>query len=386
MLKQNLDCNNLKPIDIENELKKYVFGQDEYLKKLSVFACKHMDNIRFVKQGAEPINNNLLVVGGSGCGKTYALKQLAKLIDVPFIEVDGSALQSNNYRGQMHARSIFNEALQRYGTERVKKSILFIDEFDKTLDVYALNTTGSHMVQRDLLKLFENGPKYPVGDIDGRGINVGLEEVGFLDTRAISIVCAGSYAESYYAYQGDEKQEVNNKIGFDVNNNLEKPKNNKKTLDAEDLIRLGNLPELIGRFSTIVNVNSLTKEDMVNILTSAKGTTLGKYIDALSLSNVSTKFSTEFCKKIVDYVQDDNTGFRGADKILNHVFETVIYDVKNNSNINKVYLDCINNDVTVTYKFSNSPRHLKSVIDLSKFKTKSSLNKNRTSYSIRTLV
>lgn len=374
-------ASNMKPIEIEKELKKYVFGQDEYIKKLSVIACKHMDNIKLVENNLEPINNNALVIGPSGCGKTYALKQLAKILDVPFIEVDGSSLQSSNYIGHMHVRSIFNDAIARYGIEKVQKSILFIDEFDKTLDVYMLNTTGAHLVQRDLLKLFENGSKFPIGDMRGESVKIDHEVYHSIDTRAISIICAGSYAEAYSAYQGNQYSSSDGKIGFD-NDSASKVKPVCKKFDAVDLIQMGNLPELIGRFSTIININPLSKEDIYNIFKNGRNTSLDKQRQLLKLSNVKVDYSDAFCRKIADQIQDDNTGFRGADKIVNHIFEEVIYTVKNEPNICFVNLDVKNDEFVITFKYNDGTKPKIITLPKSNYVASSSpLNKTKAKYT-----
>lgn len=359
----------LRPVDIENELKKSVFGQDEYIKKLSLIASRHMTNIDLVRNGLEPVNNNALVIGPSGSGKTFAIKKLAEYINVPFIEIDGSTLQSNNYVGQLHVRTMFNNARDSIGVDKIEKAIVFIDEFDKTLDVYAKKMTGAHMVQRDLLKLFENNHMF----VASTSVKDGDDYT--IDTSCITFICAGSFDEAYIAFTGHNRVITKNKMGFGINNSQDS-KDIKTELDAQDLIDLGNLPELIGRFTSIININSLSSDDIFNIYKYGKDSSINKYKSYLKLSGVDLDIGDSYYRYISDNIKADGTGFRGAEKLVTKTFDEIIYTVKNDSSIKKVSINYDNDNDKLILDYTND-KDIKniSLIDSNKiFGTKSTSN------------
>lgn len=356
---QETKPSKTRPIEIEQELKKSVFGQDEYLKKLSVIAARHLTNIDLVSKGLNPVNNNSLIIGPSGSGKTFAIKKLAKIIDVPFIEIDGSTLQGNSYVGCQHVSTMLYNYCEKLGVRAVSRAILFIDEFDKTLDIYIKNTTGAHVVQRDLLKLFENNKNFTVNK------SVREENQGFnLDTRCMTIICAGSYDEAYTAYAGHNRVIRDNKIGFLNDDSINEPV--KTDLDATDLIELGNLPELIGRFSSIVNINSLSSDDIFNIFKNGNDSSIRGYRSYLKSFGVDLKIEDSYYRFIADNVLKDGTGFRGAEKFVNKTFDEIIYNVQNEDNVVGVSINYKDSYLIITYLYNNGRKSV-SKLDVNEY-------------------
>lgn len=332
----------LKPIEIERKLKEKVFGQDEYVRQLSVVGNLHLEKNNMVKNGQEHINTNMLIIGPSGSGKTYAIKELSKLLDIPFFEVDGSSIQANNYKGKRHAYDILREAYERLGKENTEKAIIFIDEFDKILDLYLEKRGTGYGPQKDLLKLFE--PNIETITVTG---NRYRDEEILIDSSGITWICAGSFHE--VLSDGSSTDIVTkSSMGF---NSFTKEAQNRPSLDSDDLIRGGFMPELIGRFANIINLNTLTKDNLMSILKSG-GAQISGYKSYLENIGVDLKITNNFYDYLCDEVNMSNTGVRAVTKIVSPIFNDILYKVLNDTSIGKVTIDY--KDGETTYKYSRS--------------------------------
>lgn len=334
----------LKPIEIERILKEKVIGQDEYVRQLSVVGNLHLQKNTMVKNGQEHINTNMLIIGPSGSGKTFAIKELSKLLDIPFFEVDGSSIQANNYRGRRHAYDILSEAHDRLGKENTERAIIFIDEFDKILDLYLQKNGTGYGPQKDLLKLFE--PNIETVKIHGDRFR---EEEITMDTSGITWICAGSF---YEVLSDGSSTNVVTKSSMGFNSSI-KEAQVRPMLDSDDLIRGGFMPELIGRFANIINLNTLTKDNLMAILKSG-GAQMSGYKGYLSNIGVDLKLTDNFYEYLCDEVEMSNTGVRAATKILAPIFNAVLYDVLNDTSIGKATID-YKGDETL-YKYSRSKK------------------------------
>lgn len=324
--------NSIEINDIQNQLKKSVFGQDELLKTLSVIAWTHEVNMERKLQNKEPINNKTLIVGSSGTGKTFAVKKLAELINVPFIEIDCSKINGNNYVGCNHVYDIFNEPVQRLGKSAVEHAIVFFDEFDKTLDVYNYKKYGSNIVQRDFLKLFDkNSGEQSVYNISTRSSDT-------IDTTYMTFICAGSFYETMNASSDKEQP---NKMGFGVNTNQ-----NKKEITFNDLISMGHLPELMGRFSRIINMNLLSENDIYNILTKGESQ-ITIYKELLKEKDIDLNYSNEYFRYLSKNISLNKTGFRDVDKLICNDIDDIIVNL--NDSVKKVIVDIKNNSIMIDF-------------------------------------
>lgn len=339
--------NIINPETIQKYLKKFVVGQDEFIKALSSVAWIHQVNVDRKEKGLPAINNNTLVIGPSGCGKTYSIKKLAEVLNVPFIEIDGSKLQGNNYRGCMHVYDIFNSFIGSIEQEELERAIVFIDEFDKTLDVYEYKTHGSRHVQRDLLKVFEQG------DVTNeRGCTVDLSSVTF--------ICAGSFYETI-----DGGGIAETKMGFGNNNNsMEKV---YEEITADDLIDLGHLPELIGRFARIITLNMLSKEDITGIL-KKNDSLLSSFISIANSMNVDITVNDNYYSYLANNCCIEKMGFRSVNKLISSSIDELILliNMKGTSSINIDYKD--NNIVYSCYDANNKLIN-KKIVEINKKKS-----------------
>ena len=325
-------------IDIQNELKKSVFGQDELIRSLSVIAWTHEANQMRKRKNLEPINNKTLIIGTSGTGKTYSVKKLAELLNVPFIEIDCSKFAGTSYVGCHHVYDMFNEPIARYGKENVEKAIVFLDEFDKTLDINAYRTTGSRFIQRDFLKLFDkNSGRQSIFDMSTR-------KSDSIDTTYITFICAGSFYETM-----DSNNVIDGtvgKMGFGSSDSKE----TSRKIEYKDLIAMGHLPELMGRFSRIVNTNELSADDIYNILKNGDSE-INIYIDQLKEMGIKLEYSDAYYKYLAESVSSGLTGFRDVDKLICNDIDVIISRI-GDKNISRIKVEYKDN--TVCIKFLDS--------------------------------
>ena len=337
----------LKPIEIESKLKEKVVGQDSYVRELSVIGSLHLQKNAMMKDGSESINTNTLVIGPSGSGKTYALKQLAQILDIPFHEVDGSTIQENNYRGIRHCDDILKEAIDSFGKEKAEECIIFIDEFDKILDLYMQKEGKGFHVQKDFLKLFEPNILKITKAEKGSYYS---ETIDF-NTSGITWICAGSFYESLYE-ASKQKSRVVSSMGF--NETKRKEIVHHIELDGEDLIKAGYMPELIGRFSNIINLRILDKEDLKNIL-KKEGAQISGYKELLMRQGTQLAFTDKFYDYVCDNLDMTKMGIRAANKMIVPLISQAYYDVLNDDRINKVIIDAKNSGPICRYRYSRKP-------------------------------
>ena len=319
--------------EIYEKLKESVFGQDEYIKKLALLGFKHQMNLEMINNKKETVNNNLLVVGPSGCGKTFAVRQLAKIIDIPFYEVDCSTLVQVGYKGANDIISSLKLLKKEHG-ERAYRAIVYLDEFDKIFDESLYQRGQGKSSQQNFLKVLENS----VVVLDDS------KDPETLDTTGISFIATGSFE----MVKEKNKKVVSNKMGFSASNTKQKVE-----LSKEDLIKFGFMPELIGRFSDLININQLTKEDMFNIVKNSKESPTRNYLNLFEKNEVKVSIDDSFYKKIADEAYNSTTGARNVFTELNKVFDDCLYKISSENNIDKIKLKVVNNKIEQKYTYGD---------------------------------
>ena len=320
--------------EIYEKLKETVFGQDEYIKKLALFGYKHQMNLELINTEEETVNNNLLVVGPSGCGKTFAVRQLAKIIDIPFYEVDCSTLVQVGYKGANDINVSMQLLKKKYG-DLAGRAIVYLDEFDKIFDQSLYQRGGGTSSQCNFLKILENSE---VVLEDGR------YDKDIINTTGISFIATGSFEMVKEKFRKTEA----NRMGF---NN--KSTSTNGTLTKEDLIKFGFMPELIGRFSDLININQLTKEDMFNIVKYSKKSPTRNYLNLFEKNEVKVEIDDSVYRKIADEAYNSTTGARNVFTELNKVFDDCLYKISSKNNINKIKFQVVNNQIKQKYVYGN---------------------------------
>ena len=319
-----------KPMDIKNFLDQYVIGQDDAKRYLSVAVYNHYKRLLQVSDNndVEIEKSNIIMVGGTGTGKTLLARTIAKLLKVPFTIVDATVLTEAGYVGE-DIESLLTRLLQvaDYNVEEAERGIVFIDEIDKIArkgdNPSITRDVSGEGVQQGLLKLLEGsivnvppqgGRKHP----DQKMIPV--------NTKNILFICGG-------AFEGIERkiaQRLNtNVVGYNSVKEAVKidRSNMMQYIAPQDLKSFGLIPEIIGRLPILTYLNPLDRNALRNILTEPKNSIIKQYIKLLEMDGVKLVFQPEVLEYIVDKAVEYKLGARGLRSIVETIMIDVMYTV-----------------------------------------------------------
>ena len=332
-----IDIKNIPaPHKIKASLDEYVIGQDYAKKVISVAVYNHykrvatntMDNIEIEK-------SNMLMIGPTGSGKTYLVKTLARLLDVPLAIADATSLTEAGYIGD-DIESVISKLLAAADNdvERAEKGIVFIDEIDKIAKKANANSrdVSGESVQQGMLKLLEGADvEVPVG-ASSKGAMVPLATI---NTRNILFICGGAFPDLEDIIK--ERLTKNSLIGFGstLKNAFDKEDVLSK-VKVEDIRKFGMIPEFIGRLPIIFTLQGLTKDMMIRILKEPKNAILKQYQKLLELDEVKLDFSDDALEAIADKAMEQDTGARALRSIIEEFMLDIMYEIPKDDNIGTV--------------------------------------------------
>lgn len=328
------------PHKIKEMLDEYVIGQEQAKKVISVAVYNHYKRIFLDKdkEGTRIEKSNILMIGPTGSGKTYLVKTLAKLLNVPLAIADATSLTEAGYIGD-DIESVISKLLLSAGNdvERAECGIVFIDEIDKIAKKKNTNTrdVSGESVQQELLKLLEGSKvEVPVGT-NQKNVLAPMETV---NTDNILFICGGAFPALDDIIK--ERLQKNTSVGF--NSDLKDKYDNEADLYSkvtnEDIRKFGMIPEFIGRLPVVCTLSKLDKEAFKKILTEPKNAILKQYKRLLELDEVELVFDDDAMDYIAQQAMKKDTGARALRSIIEEFMLDIMYEIPKDKNIGSVII------------------------------------------------
>lgn len=323
------------PAQLKAILDEYIIGQDTAKKVLSVAVYNHYKRIfrhHEINDDTELNKSNVLLIGPTGSGKTLLAQTISKYLDVPLAIADATSLTEAGYVGD-DVENVVTRLVQAAGgdIEKAQRGIIFIDEIDKVARMSENRSitrdVSGEGVQQALLKIVE-GATINVPAKGGRK-HPGQDALQ-VDTTNILFICGG-------AFDGLEdiikKKEGANVLGF---NQGKKTKNESKDIisnvEADDLVKYGLIPELIGRLHMLATLNEISEDDMVHILTEPKNALIKQYIKLFEMDDVNLVFEKSALKELAKLAIERKTGARGLRSIIEDIMLDIMFNLPDYKN------------------------------------------------------
>ena len=341
-LKKQFDLGNIpKPHKLKEMLDEYVIGQDEAKKVISVAVYNHYKRVHAdltETNETEIGKSNILMIGPTGCGKTYLVQTLARLLNVPLAIADATSLTEAGYIGD-DIESVVSKLLtaSNNDVDKAECGIIFIDEIDKLARKKNATTrdVSGESVQQGMLKLLEGSEiEVPVG----AGSKNAMVPMAKVNTKNILFICGGAFPDLDDVIKQRLRKETS--IGFDaeLKDKWDKEKSILSKVTVEDIKKFGMIPEFVGRMPIICTLEGLTEETLVKILKEPKNAIIRQYKALLEMDEVKLTFEDDALLEIAKRALEKETGARGLRAVIEEYMLDIMYEVPKDDNIGEVVI------------------------------------------------
>ncbi|MBE5934398.1 MAG: ATP-dependent Clp protease ATP-binding subunit ClpX [Lachnospiraceae bacterium] len=344
------DIKNIPaPHIIKQKLDEYVIGQEHAKKVISVAVYNHYKRVAAeldTENTIEIEKSNMLMLGPTGCGKTYIVKTLAKLLNVPLAITDATSLTEAGYIGD-DIESVVSKLLAAAGNdvEKAERGIIFIDEIDKIAKKKNVNNrdVSGESVQQGMLKLLEGSEvEVPVGATNKNA----MVPMATIDTKNILFICGGAFPELDKIIKERLNESASIGFGADLKDKYDDDPDILSKVTSEDLRNFGMIPEFLGRLPITFALKELTKDMLIKVLKEPKNAILKQYEKLLEMDAVKLEFDDSALESIAEKAIEKKTGARALRSIIDEYMLDIMYEIPKDPNIGKVTItrDYIDNN------------------------------------------